>query len=53
MDLGSWAMPVMAVGALGGATLIFALFVGRWIDAQSNTVIGKPQAGRKKRKSDE
>lgn len=32
--VGDWLIPVLAVVVLGGATLGFALFVGRWIDAQ-------------------
>ena len=35
--IGDWAIPFLAVVALGGATLGFALFVGRWIDAQGAT----------------
>ncbi|MEO5952748.1 MAG: hypothetical protein ABIQ44_09810 [Chloroflexia bacterium] len=30
-------IPFVAVVALGGATLGFALFVGKWIDAQGAT----------------
>ena len=51
MDIfSSWGVPVLAVGALGGLTLALALLVGRWIDAQSNSVVDKP---RKERKSKE
>ena len=50
LDFGSisnWVIPVMAVGALGVATLLFALLIGRWIDAQSNSVVDEPREGRK------
>ena len=32
----SWVLPVLAVGGLAVVTLVFALLIGRWIDAQSN-----------------
>ncbi len=51
MDLlDSWALPIVAVVALGGATLALALLVGRWIDAQSNSVVDEPRERRKKSK---
>jgi hypothetical protein len=50
MDVfGNWIGPLFIVGALAAITLIFALFIGRWIDAQGNTVVGKPREQRKKR----
>jgi hypothetical protein len=48
-SLAGWALPVLAVGLLALITLLFALFVGKWIDAQSNTVVSKPRAPRPKR----
>lgn len=32
--IGDWLVPFAAVVALGAVTLGFALFVGKWIDAQ-------------------
>ena len=50
MDLlGNWALSILAVAALGAVTLGVALLVGRWIDAQSNSVVDEPREGRKKR----
>ncbi len=50
MDLlGGWALSILAVAALGAVTLGVALLVGRWIDAQSNSVVDEPREGRKKR----
>lgn len=46
--MNSWALPILAVAALGGATLALALLVGRWIDAQSNSVVDEPRERRKK-----
>lgn len=45
---GSWLLPVIVVAMLVGGTLIFALFIGRWIDAQSNSVVDEPREPRKK-----
>ena len=45
--LAGWATPVLVVGGLGGLTLGFALLIGRWIDAQSRTVVDEPRRGRK------
>ena len=47
--LNDWTMPLLAVGGLGALTLVFAAFVGRWIDAQSNTVVDGPRKGRRQR----
>jgi hypothetical protein len=43
-----WLMPVLAVGLLGVLTLAFALLIGRWIDAQSNSVVDEPRDKSKK-----
>lgn len=45
---GSWAAPVLVVGGLGALTLGFALLIGRWIDAQSRTVVDEPRHKRKR-----
>ena len=45
--MGSWIVPVLAVGAVGAATIGLALLVGRWIDAQSNSVVSEPRKPRK------
>ncbi len=51
MDLlANWGLPVLVVGVLAILTLGFALLIGKWIDAQSNTVVDKPRAKRKKDK---
>ena len=47
LSLESWVVPVLAVGLLGALTLALALFVGRWIDAQSNSVVDEPREGRR------
>jgi hypothetical protein len=44
----SWVLPVLAVGALAVVTLVFALFIGRWIDAQSKSVVDEPRKERRK-----
>ena len=52
MDLlASWGLPLLVVGGLAMLTLGFALLIGKWIDAQSNTVVDKPRDERKKGKS--
>jgi hypothetical protein len=51
MDIfASWALPILVVGALAILTLCFALLIGRWIDAQSNTVVDEPRSKRVKDK---
>jgi hypothetical protein len=45
----NWLLPLLVVGLLGGITLVFALFIGRWIDAQSNSVVDEPRKDRKSR----
>jgi hypothetical protein len=49
--LTNWLVPVLAVGVLGAVTLAFALLIGRWIDAQSNSVVDEPRAERVKRRA--
>ena len=50
MDIaGSWALPLLAVGALGTITVVVALAVGRWIDSQSNSVVDPPRKGKRER----
>lgn len=50
MDLlASIGTPFLVVGALGIVTLGFALLIGRWIDAQSNSVVDKPRERDRKR----
>jgi hypothetical protein len=46
--LGGWPIALLAVVALAGLTIGFALLVGRWIDAQSNSVVDPPRKGRKR-----
>lgn len=47
-ELGGWPLAVLAVIALAAATVGFALLIGRWIDAQSNSVLDPPRKGRKR-----
>jgi hypothetical protein len=47
--LSGWAIPLLAVGMLALLTIVFALFIGRWIDAQSNNVVDEPRKGRSER----
>ena len=49
VDMSGWALPLLAVGGLAVVTLVFALFIGRWIDAQSNSVVDEPRPERRKR----
>lgn len=49
----SWGIPLAAVGLLGGLTLLFALFIGRWIDSQSASVLDEPRERRGPRKGQE
>jgi len=49
---GDWVQALAAVGALGALTLAFALLVGRWIDAQSNSVVDEPRKERRPRRND-
>ena len=46
-QLGGWPLAVLAVVALAAATIAFALLIGRWIDAQSNSVVDPPRKGRR------
>jgi hypothetical protein len=43
---GDWLLPALAVGLLGILTIAFALGIGRWIDAQSNSVVDEPRKER-------
>lgn len=45
---GSLPLAIVAVVALAAATLGFALLIGRWIDAQSNSVVDAPKKPRKR-----
>lgn len=45
---GSLPLAVLVVVALAAATLGFAVLIGRWIDAQSNTVVDAPKKPRKR-----
>ena len=47
---GDWLLPALAVGLLGILTLAFAFGIGRWIDAQSNSVVDEPRKERNERK---
>ena len=47
ISVANWIVPVLAVGLLGALTLALALLVGKWIDAQSNSVVDEPRKGRK------
>lgn len=38
-DALGWLLPVGAVVLLAAATIAFAFFIGRWIDAQGNSVV--------------
>ncbi len=51
--IGSWPLAVVAVVALAAATVGFAVLVGRWIDAQSNSVVTPPRKDKTKRPEDE
>lgn len=44
----SLPLAILVVAALAVATLGFALLIGRWIDAQSNTVVDEPKKPRKR-----
>jgi Na+/melibiose symporter-like transporter len=48
----SWPFAVVAVIALAAATIGFALLIGRWIDAQSNTVVDAPKDERRRKNRD-
>ena len=47
-QIGNWLIPVLVVLVLAAGTLVFASYIGRWIDAQGNNVVGKPRERRKK-----
>ncbi len=46
--LSSWAIPVLAVGLLAIVSVGFAVLVGRWIDAQSQSVVDEPRVVRRR-----
>ena len=49
MDIvASWGLPILVVAVLAALTLGFALLIGKWIDAQSNTVVDEPREGKKR-----
>lgn len=48
ISLDNWIVPVLAVGLLGVVTLALAVLVGKWIDAQSNSVVDEPRKERRK-----
>lgn len=41
--IGDWLIPLLAVVALAGITLLFAGYIGKWIDAQGNAPSDKPR----------
>lgn len=51
--LTSWGLPILVVAVLALLTLGFAVLIGKWIDAQSNTVIDQPRESRKRREKRE
>jgi hypothetical protein len=46
-EIGNWLLAIVAVGLLAGATLLFARYIGGWIDSQGNSVVGKPREERR------
>lgn len=48
-DALGWLLPLLAVVLLAVATLAFAMFIGRWIDAQGNSVVDDPRDRDKRR----
>jgi small neutral amino acid transporter SnatA (MarC family) len=47
-QIGSWLIPVLVVLTLAGITLLFATYIGRWIDAQGNDVVTRPRERKNK-----
>jgi hypothetical protein len=47
-DALGWLLPVAAVVLLAAVTIAFAIFIGRWIDAQGNSVVDDPRERRKR-----
>ena len=47
-QIGIWLLPVLVVLALAAVTLLFATYIGRWIDAQGKDVVTKPRERRNK-----
>ncbi len=51
MDMvAGWGLPLLVVGVLALLTLGFAVLIGKWIDAQSNTVVDEPRETRKRKR---
>ena len=48
VEIGNWLLPILAVVVLAAATLLFALYIGRWIDSQGNSVVSKPRETRRR-----
>lgn len=42
-DALGWLLPLAAVVLLAAVTIAFAIFIGRWIDAQGNSVVDNPR----------
>ena len=42
-DAMGWLLPVAAVVLLAAVTIAFAVIIGRWIDAQGNSVVDDPR----------
>jgi hypothetical protein len=51
-EVGNWLFPILAVVVLAAATLLFALYIGRWIDSQGNSVVSKPRERRRRETRD-
>jgi hypothetical protein len=49
-DTIGWLLPLLAVVLLAVVTLAFAVFIGRWIDAQGNSVVDNPRDRDKRRR---
>jgi hypothetical protein len=47
-DTLGWLLPVGAVVLLAAVTIAFAIFIGRWIDAQGNSVVDDPRERRRR-----
>ena len=52
-DIGNWLLALLAVSLLAAATLVFARYIGSWIDSQGNPVIDKPREERKRKTHDD
>jgi hypothetical protein len=47
-DTLGWLLPLIAVVLLAAVTIAFAVFIGRWIDAQGRSVVDDPREPRKR-----